>query len=59
MRKPNTCCYSRLGRAKARYVTRDEAAKALREAETKRRVALEVYECEVTPGVWHLRKARA
>ena len=59
MRKPNNCCFSRLGRAKARYHSLVEAKQALERAERKRGTPLEVYACEVEPSTWHLRKVRS
>jgi ribosomal protein S12 len=59
VRKPNNCCFSRLGRAKARYHSLPEARQALERAERKRGAALEVYACEVEPNTWHLRKVRS
>lgn len=58
MEKPNTCCYSHSGQLKARYESRVVAEKVRREAEKRRGVKLEIYECELHPG-WHLRKAKS
>jgi len=59
VRKPNSCCFSRLGRAKGRYHSLVEATQALERAARKRGAVLEVYACEVEPNTWHLRKVRS
>lgn len=58
MRKPNNCCFSRRGMAKARYQSLEEAEKARDRAMAKRGTDLQVYACEVQPHTWHLRKVR-
>lgn len=57
-RKPNNCCYSRLGRAKARYQSRADAEEKCRDALAKRGHHVEVYECTVHKGTFHLRRVR-
>lgn len=53
------CCYSRLGKAKAVYPTteRAEAARVWAERHYKDG-PMEIYECQVNPGHWHVRKVR-
>lgn len=59
VRKPNNCCFSRRGLAKARYHSLVEARAALERSARQRGVVLEVYACEVQPDTWHLRKVRS
>lgn len=54
------CCHSRLGKAKAVYGTPEEAEAARVWAEKHYKDGpMEVYECRVKPGRWHVRKVRA
>lgn len=53
------CCYSRLGKAKAAYPTVAAAEKAIARGHRKYGdEPMEVYECQVQPGRYHVRKQR-
>lgn len=52
------CCYSRLGKAKPSYATKEQAQQRADWAQKHYGDELEVYPCSVHAGRWHVRKAR-
>lgn len=56
VRLRGTCCYSRLGKAKKRFVSYAKAEAGIKPGGDAD--VLEPYECEVHAGTYHLRRRR-
>lgn len=56
--KKATCCYSRVGRVKVSYPSKEAALVEVRKERDKYGIEMESYACQQWPGKFHVRKKR-